>query len=141
MAHRFADVDDEAMLGEFPRQMQELVDRSAKGRGLHNVVAQQLRDHGSLPLSSPPRVRGARANSKPRPRKPDKITASLQPKLDAGVYGSGKLRRGRRFDQILRELSMGLLLRLIIPILLFGGGGGDHGYRSYGGPDSAACWG
>jgi len=44
------------------------------------------------------------------------------------------LRRGRRFDQILRELRMSLLLLIIILILLFGGGGGYYGYRSYGGP-------
>jgi hypothetical protein len=44
-----------------------------------------------------------------------------------------KLRRGRRFDKILRELIMGLLLLIIILILLFGGGGGYYGYRNYGG--------
>ena len=35
---------------------------------------------------------------------------------------------------------MSLLLLIIILVLLFGGGGGYYGYRTYGGPGSAACW-
>ena len=35
---------------------------------------------------------------------------------------------------------MSLLLLIIILVLLFGGGGGYYGYRTYGGPGSAARW-